>query len=141
MMQKPKELLARLLAYKDIVDQNMVPASNVAIVKKDYLSDTANFTPEVMANKSSAAKGLCTWVLNIVKYYDVIQVVEPKRQALKEAETQLSDANIKLEKVQAQVAELKEKLGGLQAQYDKAESESRAAEAEAEKCSKRLNSA
>lgn len=32
-----------------------------------------------MANKSSAARGLCDWVINIVKYYDVIQIVEPKR--------------------------------------------------------------
>lgn len=38
-----------------------------------------------MATKSGAAKGICSWVVNIVKYYDVIQDVEPKRKALKEA--------------------------------------------------------
>jgi len=25
-----------------------------------------------MGNKSKAAEGLCSWVINIVKYYDVI---------------------------------------------------------------------
>lgn len=38
-----------------------------------------------MAKKSNAAKGVCEWVINIVKYWDVIQDVEPKRKALKEA--------------------------------------------------------
>lgn len=31
-----------------------------------------SFTPEVMGAKSKAAEGVCSWVLNIVKYYDVI---------------------------------------------------------------------
>ena len=35
-----------------------------------------------MANKSKAAKGVCDWVINMVKYWDVIQDVEPKRRAL-----------------------------------------------------------
>jgi len=38
-----------------------------------------------MKSKSTAAAGICEWVINIVKYWDVIQVVEPKRLALKEA--------------------------------------------------------
>lgn len=37
MMQKPKELLARLLGFKDIVDQNLVPPTNVTFVKQNYL--------------------------------------------------------------------------------------------------------
>ena len=52
-----------------------------------------------MGNKSKAAEGLCSWVINIVKYYDVIQDIDPKRKALKEAEEQLAEANEKLEKV------------------------------------------
>lgn len=31
-----------------------------------------NFNPEAMATKSGAARGVCEWVVNIVKYYDVI---------------------------------------------------------------------
>lgn len=45
-----------------------------------------HFNGETMAAKSNAAKGVCEWVVNIVKYYDVIQIIEPKRKNLKEAE-------------------------------------------------------
>ena len=58
------------------------------------------FTPDQMAAKSGAAKGVCSWVINIVKYNDVIQDVEPKRKALKEATEQLEEANVKLAEVE-----------------------------------------
>ena len=32
MMQKPKELLAKLMGFKDIVDANQVPKTNVEVV-------------------------------------------------------------------------------------------------------------
>lgn len=35
-----------------------------------------------MKNKSNAAAGLCNWVINIVKFYDVIQEVGPLRISL-----------------------------------------------------------
>jgi dynein heavy chain len=35
-----------------------------------------------MAAKSAAAKGVCEWVINIVKYYDVIQNIDPLRKDL-----------------------------------------------------------
>lgn len=65
------------------------------IVKSQYLS-LPHFDPEIQAQKSAAAKGVCMWVLNIVKYWDVIQNIEPKRKALKEATEQLEEATVKL---------------------------------------------
>ena len=62
----------------------MVVAGNVKIIKEQYISRT-DFIPEIMAQKSGAAMGICSWVLNIVKYWEVIQDVEPKRKALSEA--------------------------------------------------------
>jgi dynein heavy chain len=87
------------------VDANLVPAANVAYVKQHFSSNEM-FTPEIMGGKSKAAEGVCSWVLNIVKYYDVIQTIEPKRKALKEATDQLEEANEKLGIVNARVGEL-----------------------------------
>jgi len=53
------------------VDANLVNPANVAIVKKEYIS-MPDFTPEIMGGKSNAAKGICSWVINIVKYWEVI---------------------------------------------------------------------
>lgn len=47
-------------------------------------------------SKSAAAAGLCAWVINIVKFYDVYVVVEPKRRALNQANAELQAARDKL---------------------------------------------
>lgn len=70
-MKSPEAFVDKLQTFKNIVDQNLVPPANVAFVKQNMIS-MESFTPEVMANKSKAAEGVCSWVLNIVKYYDVI---------------------------------------------------------------------
>lgn len=40
--------------------------------------------------------GLCSWVINIIKYYEIFVVVEPKRQALMKANRDLQEARDKL---------------------------------------------
>ncbi|NWU99415.1 DYH17 protein, partial [Upupa epops] len=49
--------------------------------RRPYQSDPG-FDPELMMSKSTAAAGLCSWCLNIVRFYEVFCQVEPKRQAL-----------------------------------------------------------
>ena len=120
------------------MDQNLVPAANVATVKQLYLSQDY-FKPEIMESKSAAAKGVCSWVINIVKYWDVIQDIEPKRKALKEATEQLEEATIKLNEVETKVGKLNAAMAELTAKYDKAIGEKNAAIAEADRCSRRLN--
>uniref|UniRef100_A0AAY3ZXU8 Dynein heavy chain n=1 Tax=Denticeps clupeoides TaxID=299321 RepID=A0AAY3ZXU8_9TELE len=67
-----------------------------------YLDD-AEFKPELVASKSNAAAGLCSWVINIVKYYEVYCEVEPKRKALKQANSDLASAQEKLAHIKAKV--------------------------------------
>ena len=40
------------------------------------------FNVETMKTKNPAAAGLCSFVLNIVQYYDIVVTVELKRKAL-----------------------------------------------------------
>jgi len=42
-------------------------------VEKDYISNP-NFRPDYIRTKSSAAAGLCAWVINICKYFRIYQV-------------------------------------------------------------------
>lgn len=104
-MQKTDVFVSVLQNFKTIVDQNLVPAANVKYVKDNYLS-LDFFEPETMKRKSNAAAGLCSWVINIVKYFDVIQTIEPKRKALEQANEQLKTATAKLIEVEAKVSEL-----------------------------------
>ncbi len=39
-------------------------------VERDYISNP-NFRPDYIRTKSSAAAGLCAWVINICKYFHI----------------------------------------------------------------------
>merc|ERR1711959_159168 len=106
---------------------------------KDAMGE--DFTSDAMRKKSSAAAGLCEWIINIIMYYDVVIQVEPKKQALREAMETLDAANTKLAQVKALVAELEAKLAILIADFDKAMAEKDAVMAEAQKCQTKLDMA
>lgn len=71
MMKNPDDFMKRMIEHKGIIDQNLVPVPNMKFVEKEYLS-MESFRPDVMANKSAAAKGVCEWVINMFKYWSVI---------------------------------------------------------------------
>ena len=68
-----------------------------------YLADP-EFDPEFIRNKSLAASGLCSWVINIMAYYEVYCDVEPKRIALTQANAELNAAREKLRGIKAKVS-------------------------------------
>ncbi|NXB29063.1 DYH9 protein, partial [Eulacestoma nigropectus] len=96
-----------------------------------YLQDP-KFNPEFVATKSSAAAGLCSWVLNIVRFHRVFCEVQPKRQALDRANAELAAAQDKLATVKAKIARLDENLGKLTARFEKATSDKLKCQQEAE---------
>lgn len=55
-------------------------------------------------SKSTAAAGLCSWCLNIVRFYEVYCDVAPKRQALEEANQELAEAQAKLTMIKNKIA-------------------------------------
>lgn len=77
-----------------------------------YLQDP-KFKPEFVTTKSYAAAGLCSWVVNIVRFHEVYCEVEPKRQALSKANAELAAAQDKLASIKAKIAVSLEKQGKL----------------------------
>jgi dynein heavy chain len=136
-MKNPANLLATLNSLKEKIDLDVIPARNFS-ANKDVLAEET-FTPEIIKGKSSCAAGLCDFVINITQYYNVVVSVEPKKAAVKLAKEQLADANEKLEKVNALVADLNAKLKVLQDAYDKAMNEKETAMREAAKCENKLS--
>lgn len=47
--------------------------------------------------------GLCAWVINIIKFYEVFCEVEPKRIALADANAELAAAQEKLRMIKEQI--------------------------------------
>ncbi|XP_032945882.1 dynein axonemal heavy chain 9 [Rhinolophus ferrumequinum] len=98
---------------------------------RPYLQDP-EFNPEFVATKSYAAAGLCSWVINIVRFYEVFCDVEPKRQALSKATSDLAAAQEKLAAVKAKVTHLNENLAKLTAKFEKATADKLKCQQEAE---------
>jgi dynein heavy chain len=141
MINAPERFLENLKEYKGVINEGRVPQQNVENARKIKNSMGDTFTYEGMAKKSGAAAGLCTFIINILIYYDVVTTVEPKRQALREAEEKLANAMASKQNAEERVATLKAKLAELMKAYDKAIADKNAVVAEAEKCQVKLDMA
>jgi dynein heavy chain len=108
LMANPKEFLNTLNDFKGVVDADKVPKQNFAAIRAVLAEET--FTPEVIKTKSSAAAGLCDWIINITCYYDVVVSVEPKKAKVAAAKEELETANTKKAEMEAMVADLTAKL-------------------------------
>jgi dynein heavy chain len=61
----------------------------MAKIRKEYVTNP-EFDPVKVAKVSSAAEGLCKWVLAMEIYDRVIKVVIPKKEKLAQAESDLA---------------------------------------------------
>ncbi|MEQ2203214.1 hypothetical protein XENOCAPTIV_026913, partial [Xenoophorus captivus] len=64
--QKVDEFLQALVNF----DKEHISEATVRCVRDDYLKDP-EFNPEFVRQKSSAAAGLCAWVINIIRFHEV----------------------------------------------------------------------
>ena len=120
------QFLDSLINYdKENIHDNNLKAIN------PYLADP-EFEPDHIRGKSAAAAGLCSWAINIVKFFHVYCDVEPKRKALEAANAELQAAQEKLAKIKAKIAELDQNLAELTASFEKATAEKVKCQQEAE---------
>jgi len=125
------EFLDNLVNY----DKENVPPAALKEVKNVYLP-MPDFQPDIVKGKSQAAAGLCSWVINIITFYEVFCDVEPKRLALAEATTTLNAANEKLEKIMSKIRQLDASLQVLKDEFQAATDAKLACQAEADKTAK-----
>jgi uncharacterized small protein (DUF1192 family) len=82
-----------------------------------------------MKVKSNAAFCVLNFIDGMLKYYDAMSQMIPKREALEEAVRQENAAKKKMDEVNEEVRILREKLAVLVAEYNKAKASKDAAEA------------
>eukprot|EP00873_Tetraselmis_striata_P045243 jgi/Tetstr1/465507/TSEL_010176.t1 len=120
-------------------DKDNIPDAVIRKLKK--YSDDPQFTPEVVAKQSNAAKSLCMWARAMDVYHDVAKVVEPKRAKLREAEATLREANEALQEKQGALAAVVASVEQLQQQLATAQREQKDLNDEADITKKRLERA
>uniref|UniRef100_A0A7N8XCZ9 Dynein, axonemal, heavy polypeptide 9 like n=1 Tax=Mastacembelus armatus TaxID=205130 RepID=A0A7N8XCZ9_9TELE len=116
-MSKVDDFLQALVNF----DKEHIPEATVRCVRDEYLSDP-EFNSEFVRQKSSAAAGLCAWVINIIRFHEVFCEVETKRMCLSQANADLAEAAEKLEAVRKKL-ELDTNLETLTTALEKATSE------------------
>ncbi|XP_029686913.1 dynein axonemal heavy chain 9 isoform X2 [Takifugu rubripes] len=128
-----KVMMAKVDAFLDALinfDKENIPETCLKAIQP-YLQDP-EFQPDLVGSKSYAAAGLCSWVLNIVKFYEVYCKVEPKRQALNKANAELAVAQEKLSAIKTKINQLNKNLAKLTTNFKKATADKLNCQQEAE---------
>lgn len=78
----------------------------------------ADFQPDIVGRVSSAAKSLCMWVRAMEIYGRIYRVVEPKKQRLANATSQLEEKQKTLSDAKQKLKEVTDKIENLKKNYD-----------------------
>ena len=87
------------------------------MIRNTYIPNE-DFTPENAKKASSAAEGMCKWVLAMEVYDRVAKVVAPKRAALAAAEAEFAEVSELVRQKKESLAEVERKIAALQAQFE-----------------------
>ncbi|VDN10779.1 unnamed protein product [Dibothriocephalus latus] len=100
-----KKLLGdmKFLEHLKNFDKDNIPANIIKVISEKYIPNP-EFKPERIAVASTAAEGLCKWVIAIESYDKVAKVVAPKKVALAKA---MEDYNVAMEALNKKRAALK----------------------------------
>ncbi|TPX59932.1 hypothetical protein PhCBS80983_g02164 [Powellomyces hirtus] len=97
-------------------DKDNIDPKIMEKIRKTYIPNP-DFDPNVVKNSSGAAEGLCRWVRALDKYDVVAKVVGPKKEALAKAEGELAVEMATLQKKQAELKEVEDKMAALESQF------------------------
>lgn len=103
-----------------------------------YIPDR-DFVPEKIKSASTACEGLCKWVRAMDVYDRVAKIVQPKQQALAEAEGDLASQMEKLNAKRAELQVILDKLQKLNDFFAEKSREKKHLEDEIDNCEKKLN--
>ncbi|CAG9861035.1 unnamed protein product [Phyllotreta striolata] len=125
-----------LQSLKDYDKDNIKPEA-IAKIRKEYIVHK-DFKPHIVAKASSAAEGLCKWIIAMDMYERVFKIVAPKKAALANAEEEFTTAMNTLTEKREQVRRLEEQLATLTQQLEEAILKKEQLEAEVELCNNKL---
>jgi dynein heavy chain, axonemal len=106
-------------------------------IKKEFIPNS-EFVPNRVANASSAAEGLCKWVLAMVKYDEIKKIVAPKEEKLALAQSELAVLTDALSEKQNQLRAVEARLDDLRQNLQETTERKNTLEKEVDLCGKKL---
>uniref|UniRef100_A0A8C5ZKT2 Dynein axonemal heavy chain 1 n=1 Tax=Marmota marmota marmota TaxID=9994 RepID=A0A8C5ZKT2_MARMA len=135
LLQDPGRFLESLFKFdKDNIGDVVIKAIQPYI-------DNEEFQPAAIAKVSKACTSICQWVRAMHKYHFVAKAVEPKRQALREAQDDLEVTQKILEEAKQRLREVEEGIATMQAKYRECIAKKEELEVKCDQCEQRLNRA
>uniref|UniRef100_A0A8C0W387 Dynein axonemal heavy chain 1 n=1 Tax=Castor canadensis TaxID=51338 RepID=A0A8C0W387_CASCN len=135
LLQDPGRFLEGLFKFdKDNIAEAVIKAIQPYI-------DNEEFQPAAIAKVSKACTSICQWVRAMHKYHFVAKAVEPKRQALQEAQDDLEVTQKILEEAKQRLREVEDGIATLQAKYRECVAKKEELELKCEQCEQRLGRA
>ncbi|XP_045153350.1 dynein axonemal heavy chain 1 [Echinops telfairi] len=135
LLQDPGRFLEGLFKFdKDNIGDAVIRAIQPYI-------DNEEFQPAAIAKVSKACTSICQWVRAMHKYHFVAKAVEPKRQALREAQDDLEVTQRVLEEAKQRLLEVEDGIATMQAKYRECVAKKEELELKCEQCEQRLGRA
>ncbi|XP_016065513.1 PREDICTED: dynein heavy chain 1, axonemal [Miniopterus natalensis] len=135
LLQDPGRFLEGLFKFdKDNIGEGVIKAIQPYI-------DNEEFQPAAIAKVSKACTSICQWVRAMHKYHFVAKAVEPKRQALREAQDDLEVTQKILDEAKQRLQEVEDGIATMQARYRECISKKEELELKCEQCEQRLGRA
>nr|CAI5837150.1 unnamed protein product [Callosobruchus analis] len=128
-----------LQTLKDFDKDHIKPEIMVKI-RKDYLPHK-DFNPRIVAKASSAAEGLCKWIIAMDMYDKVAKEVAPKKEKLERAEREYADTMAVLNEKKDEVKRIEQKLKSLNETLEEATKKQVKLQKEVDICNRKLGSA
>ena len=108
LLNDPKKFLDNLIKY----DKENIPDALISKVRP--LMDSENMLEKNVAKASGALVAVRVWVEAMIKYYDVLKIVNPKRAIAAEMGGKLAVVQSQLNEKRQKVKEINEKMDSLQ---------------------------
>lgn len=121
-------------------DRDNIAPHIMAKIRKEFITNP-EFDPAKVANASSAAEGLCKWILAMEIYDRVAKVVAPKKIKLAEAEEELGKTMAHLNAKRAELAAVEKRLADLKSTFADMVDKKAKLEFQVDLCAKKLERA
>ncbi|XP_013387188.1 dynein heavy chain 12, axonemal, partial [Lingula anatina] len=118
-------------------DKDNIPVAVMTKIRKEYCTNP-EFDPVKVAKASSAAEGLCKWILALEIYDRVAKVVAPKKAKLAEAESELATTMGILNTKRAELKAVQDRLANLNKSFQEMTDKKAKLEFEVDLCGKKL---
>eukprot|EP00744_Colponema_vietnamica_P000902 GILI01001554.1.p1 GENE.GILI01001554.1~~GILI01001554.1.p1 ORF type:complete len:2075 (+),score=684.51 GILI01001554.1:415-6225(+) len=135
LLKDPVKFLQSLTLF----DKDNIPEATIKKIEPYMVRE--DFEPSRVKSASVACEAICMWVRAMFKYYHVAKNVEPKREALRQAQAELDVTMRSLNDAKARLREVENRIQQLENDYDREVAAKDALQRDIEDCQVKLDRA